>query len=1443
MNSIFFSMKKILLYLTLLLPVSMYAQVNETFEDGNLDEWTQSNVDRWEASATNPINGSYSLHHLNDETVSGFYHDQISIPFGTFDINAEKTFWRFQIRYEYNPSADNTWGFFLFADDDASEMYPGSAVINGYVIGVNYAGSDDLVKIWKVTAGVETVIINTDYNWQTNITTSGTAGFEITRTTSGDWSIYIDNDGGFDNLVQIGTTENNTDHSTSNYIGISHEYTMSADQLIWFDDIYMGSVILDTEPPVLTNLIAVSNNSLLVNFNENLDETSAETLLNYTVNNSIGNPNSAILNPSNNKQVMLTFSASFVDDLLYTLTANNVEDVSGNPCSNETETFSYFQIAPISAVPTSSTGLDVFFNKGIDPTSAENEVNFSVNGGIGNPSSALVDGSNNQLVHLVFSTAFQLNQPYTVTVTNVEDLYGNSISSTGLDFMFYEVQPYDLIVNEIMCDVNPAPEALPIYEYVEIYNNSDFDINLANWTFKIGDASDKFFPTVILPAGDYAIICKLGAETAFEPFGLPIPILNESDLTTTGKRLVIKNESGTIIEDLSYSIDWYDDSEKDDGGWSMERIDPLNFCGEDENWTVTADYTGGTPGRLNSVYATNPDVSAPYVNELEYVSSKHIRVHFSEKTDVFQAENENNYSLNTSTHPVSASVSAESTSMVDLVFADNFEIGNNTLEIIGIEDNCGNAMEDYSGQFDYQLIYPASVEVMSDTQLRLHFSEKPETNSAQTLGNYFVDGSIGNPSVAIISNTDSTVVNLMFGSSFTIEQVYTLAVQNVKDINANAMNLTEIEFVYYIPKAFDIVINEIMADINPEPEGVPVARYVELYNTSPYAIDLTGWVFVAEGQSERVLPYVRLYSNDYLILCESGQEGLFSAFGSAFPALTSSDITTSGKNLKLKKPDGTIIEELVYSDEWYDDEEKDDGGWSLERIDATNFCGENDNWTASTNPLGGTPGTVNSVKNNYSDNTAPELENVHIVSSDYLILEFNENIGYSSGSDTLNFNINNGIGRPESAFTDPENRTLVHLSFATQFTTQQSYTLMIENVSDNCDNMMATTGYDFTYNRIYPKNLYVNDQTNLKLVFSETVEAASGGNIMNYSCDQGVGTPDYAVRGTSDTSEVFLHFPNSFPEGTEVTLHISGVKDINGNTMNPVEFKFIYYTPLLGDLIINEVLYDPYTDGADFVELYNTSVYPIDLSRIQLATTDENDSIVSVGRLLEDNFYIEPHTYMAFTSSKTGILQFYTSQNEESVIEVEDFPSYVNESGTVVLLYDYSVVLDSFTYDDGMHFKLLDDVEGVSLERVNPDKPTQDVSNWHSASETVGFATPAYRNSQYLDESSIGDVHVSIMPHVFSPDNDGLDDYATINYKFDAPGFVATVWIFDSKGRIVNQMAENLLLSTEGTIVWDGLYADNRLAAAGTYLVFFKVFDLNGNINVYKETVILAKKR
>ena len=74
----------------------------------------------------------------------------------------------------------------------------------------------------------------------------------------------------------------------------------------------------------------------------------------------------------------------------------------------------------------------------------------------------------------------------------------------------------------------------------------------------------------------------------------------------------------------------------------------------------------------------------------------------------------------------------------------------------------------------------------------------------------------------------------------------------------------------------------------------------------------------------------------------------------------------------------------------------------------------------------------------------------------------------------------------------------------------------------------------------------------------------------------------------------------------------------------------------------------------------------------------------------------------------------------------------------------------------------------MSLERVNPNRPSNERSNWHSAAASVGYATPAYKNSQYSDDLYTDEI--TIEPAYFSPDNDGFQDLLDICFNFKNPG-------------------------------------------------------------------------
>ena len=193
-------MKK-LTYFLILFPFISIAQVNENFENGTITGWQESSVARWGASTINPISGTYSLQHIFDNPSSD--HDQISYPVYNIALDSAITTWRFKVKHGYTPSGSNNWGVFLSSDQSSSQMYP-SGTANGYLVGVNYSGADDSLRLWEISSGSASELINSGFNWQDNVSASEVIGIQVTRSNTGLWEVMIDTTGGYNNLYSVG---------------------------------------------------------------------------------------------------------------------------------------------------------------------------------------------------------------------------------------------------------------------------------------------------------------------------------------------------------------------------------------------------------------------------------------------------------------------------------------------------------------------------------------------------------------------------------------------------------------------------------------------------------------------------------------------------------------------------------------------------------------------------------------------------------------------------------------------------------------------------------------------------------------------------------------------------------------------------------------------------------------------------------------------------------------------------------------------------------------------------------------------------------------------------------------------------------------------------------------------------------------------------------------
>lgn len=952
-----------------------------------------------------------------------------------------------------------------------------------------------------------------------------------------------------------------------------------------------------------------------------------------------------------------TFTTSNYSGLFCKYTVSNINDFYlddvyvGPPIVDNT--------APtiVSVSVLSATQLDVLFNETVELITAETESNYSVDNFIGNPSLATRDIGNPALVHLTFATGFIQATNYTLSVINVQDLATNAITLETSTFQYFPVAApiyRDVVINEIMADPSPVV-GLPNVEFIELYNRSANNFDISGWSFTDG-SSTGIIGNYVLPAGGYVVVCANADTALFTPFGNRVGISSFPSLNNAGDNLKLYDASANIIDSVNFNIAWYQDAVKDDGGWTLELINPDagSLCASSGNWIASNNIAGGTPSAINSVYNNSTDTTGPTVLYAFWIDSTHLQMCFSEAVDPAILGNTATYTFHIYGQPSSLSYDTATLACVTL---------------------------------EYTNIPPA-----------LTF----------TAGVFF-------PSLAdCAGNVGDTAwsVNYMFAAQF------------------------------------DVTINEVMADPDP-PVLLPNEEYIELHNrVTALPFLLENWT-ITVGTTTRVIPFCIIPGDSFLVLTSTTSAPLFTGINvvgvTSFPSLTN----TSG-TITLRDSHGKLMHTISYTDDWYQNNAKADGGWSLEQIDPNNPCAGSANWIASNAAAGGTPGLLNSVNASNPDVERPEIIRVSVFTADSIRAYFSEPMDSASIAD-LGYTVLS-IGYVDAAYpVGPEFRS-VDLKLPAPI--QAGYTWYLNAAASNRD-----------------------------CVGNPVI----GGNV-----------------------------PFALPE--------------------PV-------AP--GDIVINEILFDPLDGGSDFVEIYNRSNKVIDLAQVVICTKDTLANVLQeIAVIAPEGFLLFPGEYLVLSENIYAVqAQYPASTDIRRCLQINNLPA-MNTDGDVVMLTDIAFnTVDMLVYHSDWHFPLLQETKGVTLERIDFDRTTQDATNWHSASEESGYGTPTQKNSQFSAAGSADDNAVTITTEIFSPDNDGYQDVVTINYLFSTPGLVASVTIYDSRGRLVRNLVHSELLGTEsGSFSWDGTMDDRSKARVGTYVIFFETFDTQGNVKQYKRVCVVAAK-
>lgn len=364
---------------------------------------------------------------------------------------------------------------------------------------------------------------------------------------------------------------------------------------------------------------------------------------------------------------------------------------------------------------------------------------------------------------------------------------------------------------------------------------------------------------------------------------------------------------------------------------------------------------------------------------------------------------------------------------------------------------------------------------------------------------------------------------------------------------------------------------------------------------------------------------------------------------------------------------------------------------------------------------------------------------------------------------------------------------------------------------------------------------FPQNSRSLKLAFDSPIFIRDPQDIQLYS-------EQIVIKGFSleMPMTVFVLFENELTPAHHYTLNISGFTDCFGNQMSDTAISFGLPVPVEpADVIINEILFNPSSDGVDFVEIMNQNKQFYDLFDLMLSRKNDDGEWEKLVPIVAESTLISPGELIGITTNLEALKRAHLHPQKMNLVEVGTLPSMPDKSGNLGIALRTGQTIDWLEYSSDMHFPLLSIEEGVSLERISPFKSTNDVNNWTSGSFSTGYATPGYVNSAEIEVSQFRG-KIEATPDPFSPNGDGYNDVLNIQFKLPFTEGVFHLRIFDLSGNLVAFPINTEHAGGTDNFTWNGTTTSGGSLKTGMYVIHLEALSIDGRNYQLKAPVTLV---
>lgn len=1196
----------------------------------------------------------------------------------------------------------------------------------------------------------------------------------------------------------------------------------------------------DIVPPILTRVTGLASNELLLEFNEKLSEATIAEPSQYQIHPFEGTVTTAQLDNQAHQKVKLSLDQALKLGQGYQLTVHGIADLSGNTVVRDTlellwedhlDTLFYF----------SPTILKAVFSAAISEQSALNPENYLVSYDLGQPESVLKDPEMENTFQLIFDQEFPANVPISVQPLNMEDHNGQVISALRKSFIWdtralsvtsLEVAAPDRLNLQLNKALDPKWAVVPQFFKVspEIGSPTSVELSSPNGITLFFDQKweqQKEYELSISGLRDiYGQEMSRVIRLQFTWDTLP-PKIDTAYLSSPYDLVIEMDKPVEKPDSLLINGQFFEATMngkvlhvQDPDGWAEDVLEISLPLVKDQSGNVGENVQYGLP--LDNIH----------IGRLLIYNEKEMLLAFTDFLDP-----------------------------VTVLFPDHYSVNQQIPERVELMEN--------GYEIRFYLTHPLTL--ADSVELRVHSlrSKAGKENSNLSIYGQYADGikEIRVLQAQLIQVFHETDLDLIHGIFRLID----------RDIQVEAvLNQSQPEQIQLILDQ-PLPEGEMMTLVNPPKtsangEWISGSQRQLIWDPSPPDLlmvePLSGHEFLLHFDKalDPVLAVVPVFYGiegiqPTEVLPGEAPNQVILVFGRDWDDGETLNLTIS----QLEDLNRNAIDELTYT--FIYEIPKTPGfreivvnemmpaprpGLALPHVEYVEIY----NPTANTFQLGGMK-----LANSRSSTTLPRetIEpNTMIILcplNQVAVFEgYGKVIGLSPWPTLLN-------GGDEVKLYDSKELLIDRMVYDTgmpggQDISQNGYSLELVNPYYPCEttanlrpsqaDQRGTPGtinsvFDDTPDRLAPQLLsaYPTSENSILLKFSKPVGPGYLESILEL-------IPAVPVENfypdSLDSFKLVVVIGQSLATNQAYQIKVNNWRDCAGNLIdaqaNQASFK-VPGVPAEGDLILNEILFNPRTGSPKFVEIYNSSDKYLNLKNWKLANMAD-DEISSRRVIAAEDMVLDPYSFLVITTDPDGLYQQYPKGEKPTFYEMS-LPSYPIRNGSVILMDPEEIWVERFDYDEDFHHGFLRDVKGVSLERYSLTAATNDPNNWHSAAATEGYATPGYKNSQVYEQGNL-EMGLEISPKVFIPDAPGEKPFTTISYKMDQPGYLATLRIYATNGLLIQELCQNEVWGASGFYTWDGSNQKGARVKAGYYIVWAEVFHPNGLVQNIKKTVVVGTK-